>query len=38
MIVFGQNAAVERSLTSHDGIGEIHSIIRRDGSDLGEAL
>ena len=38
VIVFGQNAAVERSLNSQSGIGEIHSLIRRDGSDLGEAL
>ena len=38
VIVFGQNAAVERSLNSASGIGEIHSLIRRDGSDLGEAL
>ena len=38
VIVFGQNAAVERSLQSQSGIGEIHSIIHRDGSDLGEAL
>ena len=38
VIVFGRNAAVERSLNASGGIGEIHSIIRRDGSDLGEAL
>ena len=39
VIVFGQNAAVEKSLNSGtSGIGDVHSIIRRDGSDLAEAL
>ncbi len=38
VIVFGQDAAVERSLTSKESVGEIRSLIRRDGSDLGEAL
>ena len=38
VIVFGRNAAVERSLTSGENVSEIRSLIRRDGSDLGEAL
>ncbi len=38
VIVFGRNAAVERSLNSESGLEEIHSMIRRDGSDLAEAL
>ncbi len=38
VIVFGQNAAVERSLNAGSGLGEIHSVIRRDGSDLAGAL
>ena len=38
VIVFGRNAAVERSMESAEEPVEIHSMIRRDGSDLGEAL
>ena len=38
VIVFGRNAAAERSLDSTEELREIHSRIYRDGSDLGEAL
>ena len=38
VIVFGRNAAVERSLASGENIGEVHSLVYRDGSNLGEAL
>ena len=38
VIVFGRNAAVERSLGSDTPLTEIHASVDRGGSDLGEAL